>query len=456
MKTSFSDYIRPGKKGHLIGIGGVSMSPLAEVLHDMGLVIKGSDISESEKVSSLRKKGIEIDIGHSAGNIGEDTDFIVRTAAARDDNVEVLAARKLNIPVFERTEAWGTLMKDYKNAVCVSGTHGKTTTTSMVTHILMAAEHDPTVMLGGTLPLLQASHRIGKGETIILEACEYYNSFLSFSPTIAVILNVDSDHLDFFKDLDDIKNSFHNFAKLVPEHGFIVANGDDANTMSAISGINRQVITFGTTESSDVFAKNVTFKGASTSFDVFYKGEFFQDVRLNVPGMHNVYNALAATAAAICIGVSPISVKYGLAGFTGAGRRFEFKGKYNGADVYDDYAHHPRELKAILDAVEPLGYKRVVAVFQPHTYTRTNALFDDFVEQLKRPDLLYLTEIYAAREQNTLGISSADIAREIPNSQFFAEFSELEESLKWTASPGDLILTIGAGDVFQIGEHIVK
>ncbi len=456
MKTSFSEYLRPGKKGHLIGVGGVSMSPLAEVLHDMGIIIKGSDINESEKVSTLRKKGMEIDIGHSAGNIGEDTDFIIRTAAARDDNVEVMAARKLNIPVFERTEAWGTLMKDYKNAICVSGTHGKTTTTSMVTHILMAAEHDPTVMLGGTLPLLQASHRIGHGDTIILEACEYYNSFLSFSPTIAVILNVDSDHLDFFKDLDDIKNSFHQFAKLVPERGFIVANGDDPNTMSAISGINRKVVTFGTSEDSDVYAKNISFRGAHSYFDIYHKGELFQNVHLGVPGMHNIYNALAASAAAICIGISPNSVKYGLAGFTGAGRRFEFKGKYNGADVYDDYAHHPKELKAILDAVEPLGYKRVIAVFQPHTYTRTNALFDDFVEQLKRPDLLYLTEIYAAREQNTLGISSADLSSEIPNSLHFKEFHELEESLKFTASPGDLILTIGAGDVYQIGEHIVK
>ncbi|MGE4353648.1 MAG: UDP-N-acetylmuramate--L-alanine ligase [Oscillospiraceae bacterium] len=453
--ASFSDYLFPGKKGHLIGIGGVSMSPLAEVLSGMGLMIKGSDMRSSEKVEFLRKKGIEVDIGHSADNIDEDTDFVVRTAAVHDDNIEVITAHRLEIPVFERTQAWGTLMKDYKNAICISGTHGKTTTTSMSTHILMAAERDPTVMIGGTLPLLKAGHRIGKGDTIILEACEYYNSFLSFSPTVAVILNIEADHLDFFHDLEDIKTSFRKFAELVPENGYIVANLDDNNTMSALAGIARKIVTFGLTENADVYAKNIIYMGAQSEFDIYYKGKFFQHIGLRVPGIHNIKNALAATAAAICVGVSSISVKYGLAGFTGAGRRFEFKGKFNGADVYDDYAHHPGELKALFDAVEPLGYKRIITVFQPHTYTRTNALFDDFVEQLCRPDLTYLAEIYAAREKNTLGISSADLAKEIPNSIYFSNFDELEKSLRWTASPGDLILTVGAGDVYTIGERIV-
>ncbi len=453
--ASFSDYMQPGKKGHLIGIGGVSMSPLAEVLSGMGLIIRGSDMRDSEKVEALRKKGIEIDIGHSADNIDEDTDFIVRTAAVHDENAEIVAAHRMGIPVFERTQAWGTIMKDYSNAVCIAGTHGKTTTTSMTTHILMAAERDPTVMIGGTLPLLKAGHRVGNGDTIIMEACEYYNSFLSFSPTVAVILNIEADHLDFFKGIEDIKASFRRFAELVPENGHIVANCEDKNTMDAIAGIERDVVTFGMTDQADVYAMNVVSRGAQSEFDVYYKGTFFQHISLRVPGLHNVKNALAATAAAICVDISPNAIKYGLAGFTGAERRFEFKGKFNGADVYDDYAHHPGELKALFDAVEPLGYKRIITVFQPHTYTRTNALFDDFVEQLRRPDLTYLAEIYAAREQNTLGISSADLAKEIPNSMYFPTFEELEKSLRWTASPGDLILTVGAGDVYTIGEHLV-
>ena len=346
-------------------------------------------------------------------------------------------------------------MKDYSNAVCIAGTHGKTTTTSMTTHILMAAERDPTVMIGGTLPLLKAGHRVGNGDTIIMEACEYYNSFLSFSPTVAVILNIEADHLDFFKGIDDIKASFRRFAELVPENGHIVANCEDKNTMDAIAGIERDVVTFGMTDQADVYAMNIVSRGAQSEFDVYYKGAFFQHISLRVPGLHNVKNALAATAAAICVDISPNAIKYGLAGFTGAERRFEFKGKFNGADVYDDYAHHPGELMAMFDAVEPLGYKRIITVFQPHTYTRTNALFDDFVEQLRRPDLTYLAEIYAAREQNTLGISSADLAKEIPNSMYFPTFEELEKSLRWTASPGDLILTVGAGDVYTIGEHLV-
>jgi UDP-N-acetylmuramate--alanine ligase len=454
--TSFSEYLRPGAKGHLIGIGGVSMSPLAEVLSGMGLVIRGSDMNESDKVLSLRRKGIEVCIGHDAANIAPDAEFVVRTAAVHDDNVEIVEAHRRGIPVFERTQAWGTLMRDYKNAICIAGTHGKTTTTSMSTHILMAADRDPTVMIGGTLPLLKAGHRVGNGDTIILEACEYYNSFLSFSPTVAIILNIEEDHLDFFKDLEDIKHSFRRFAEFVPaDRGCIVANIDDKNTMDALAGIDRRVMTFGLSPEADVHAENITSNGNQSEFDVYYKGEFFQHIGLQVPGVHNVKNALAATAAAICVGISPNAVKYGLAGFTGAGRRFEFKGKYNGADVYDDYAHHPGELKALFDAVEPLGYKRIIAVFQPHTYTRTKALFSDFVEQLRRPDLTYLAEIYAARENDTLGISSADLAREIPNSLYFSTFDELEKSLRWTASPGDFILTIGAGNVYAIGEHLV-
>ena len=455
--AEFENYMSPGRRGHLIGIGGVSMSSLAEVLLDMGIVISGSDTNESKNVLSLREMGVPIVIGHRADNITDDIDFVVRTAAVHDDNPEIMAAREKDIPVFERTQAWGAISKDYSNALCISGTHGKTTTTSMCTHILMAAEKDPTVMIGGTLPLLNAGHRIGRGNTIVMESCEYYNSFLSFFPTIAVILNIEADHLDFFKDLEDVKKSFRRFAEKVPEEGgFVVANMDDKNTMDTISGLKRKVITFGLSENADVYAKNVKYSGTNSTFDIYYKGKKFTDVTLHVPGVHNVKNALAATAASICLGIRPTAVKYGLAGFNGAGRRFEFKGKFNGADVFDDYAHHPGELKALLDAIEPLDYERTVVVFQPHTYSRTAALFDDFVQQLKRPDVVLLAEIYAARETNTIGISSKDLADKIPNATFMESFDAIEKTLRSIARPGDIIFTVGAGNVYQIGEKLLE
>ena len=453
--SEFENFLQPGKKGYLIGIGGVSMAPLAEILAGMGLSISGSDMQESEKVAELRERGIRVNIGHRAENILPEYDFVVRTAAVHDENPEIVAARERSIPVFERAQAWGALMRGYKNALCIAGTHGKTTTTSMCTHILMAAERDPTVMIGGTLPLLHAGHRVGAGDTIVMEACEYYNSFHAFSPTVAVILNIEADHLDFFKDLEDVKASFRKFASLVPENGYIIANAEDKNTMDALAPLGRDIFTFGLNKGADVYAANIVQHGAETEFDVIYCEEVFTHVSLRVPGIHNVKNALAASAAAICLGCSPAAIRYGLAGFSGANRRFEFKGKYNGADVYDDYAHHPGELKALLDAIETLGYKRTIVVFQPHTYSRTQALFSDFVEQLRRPDVCYLAEIYAAREKNTIGISSADIARELPNGIFFADNAELEKTLRATASPGDIILTVGAGDVYKIGERLV-
>ena len=451
----FTDFLHKGCRGHLIGVGGVSMSPLAEVLCEKGLAISGSDIAESERTSHLREKGIQVIIGQEKENITSDLQFVVRTAAARDDNPEVAAAREMGIPVFERTQAWGAIMKEYRNALCISGTHGKTTTTSMCTHILMAAEQDPTVMIGGTLPLLKAGHHVGKGDTIIMESCEYYNSFLSFFPTVAVILNVEEDHLDFFKDIEDIKHSFRRFAELVPEDGFIVVNMDDENAMDAVKGLERNIVTFGLTPKADVYAKNISSNGYSTVFDIVHNGRTVETVTIHVPGEHNIKNALAAAAASLCLGIKPTAIKYGLAGFSGAGRRFEFKGKYNGADVYDDYAHHPGEVKALLDAVENLGYKRTIVVFQPHTYTRTKALFGDFVRQLKRPDLVYLAEIFAAREKNTLGISSADLAEKIEGARFFRTFEEIEDNLRAEAQPGDLILTVGAGNVYKIGEHLL-
>ena len=454
--TEFDNFLSPGRRGHLIGIGGVSMSSLADVLWGMGIAISGSDMNRNKNVMGLTEKGIPVSIGHKAENITEEIEFVVRTAAVHDDNPEIIRAHALGIPVFERTQAWGAISKDYSNALCISGTHGKTTTTSMCTHIMMAADKDPTVMIGGTLPLLNAGHRVGHGNTIIMEACEYYNSFLSLHPTVAVILNVEADHLDFFKDLQDVQHSFREFALRTPEDGYVVANLDDASTMATIQGIPRKVMTFGLSREADVYAENIEFLGANSHFDIMFKGKRFTDVTLHVPGLHNVKNALAATAAAICLGVRPNAVKYGLAGFNGAGRRFEFKGKFNGADVYDDYAHHPGELKALLDTVEGLNYKRCILVFQPHTYTRTAALFEDFVTQLKRPDVLLLAEIFAAREKNTIGISSAALAERVEGAEFYPTFPELEEALKRKARPGDIILTVGAGAVYKIGENIVE
>ena len=424
--AEFSNYMSPGRKGYLIGIGGVSMSSLAEVLLGMGITVCGSDSNRSRNVTSLEAKGIHIEIGHRAENIPADTDFVVRTAAVRDENPEIIQARAMNIPVFERTEAWGAISRDYSNAICISGTHGN------------------------------AGHRVGHGNVIVMEACEYYNSFLSFHPTIAVILNIEADHLDFFKDLYDVEKSFRAFASRVPQDGYVVANYDDLNTMQTLMNLDRKMITFGLNKKADVHAENIEYIGANSHFDIIYKGRRFTDVTLHVPGEHNIKNALAATAAAICLGIRPYAVKYGLAGFNGAGRRFEFKGKFNGADVYDDYAHHPGELKCLLDTVETLNYKRTVLVFQPHTYSRTAALFKDFVAQLKRPDVLFLAEIFAAREQNTIGISSSALADQIDGARFFPSFEELEKSLRETLEPGDIILTVGAGDVYKIGEHLVE
>lgn len=453
MDLNIQDYIRPGKHAHLVGVGGVSMSPLAEVLHGAGVHVTGSDMNDSAAVAHLRALGIPVTIGHLPRSV-EGAGCVIRTAAVHDDNPEIAAALAAGIPVFERAQAWGALMTHYKNALCVAGTHGKTTTTSMCTHIFLAAQRDPSVMIGGVLPALGAGHRVGKGDTIILESCEYCNSFLSFFPTVAVILNVDADHLDFFKDLEDIKHSFRRFAQLVPDNGFVVVDLDDANAMDAVRGIDRKVITFGL-EQGDVHAVNLTWTNGYGTFDVMAHGEKYAHVELSVPGVHNVRNALAASAAALCLNIPASAVEGGLKAFHGAGRRFEKKGTYNGADVYDDYAHHPDELHALLTTVKGLGYQRVICAFQPHTYTRTAALFDHFVEELKLPDVTILMEIFAARERNTLEISSNDLAQKIPGAIYCATLEEVTAKLAQLAQPGDLILTVGAGDIYRSGEALV-
>ena len=444
-------YLVPGKHIHLIGIGGVSMRPLGLVLRGMGMTVTGSDMNSSVSTDELIEKGIEVHIGHNAKNI-EGADCIIRTAAAHNDNPEIAAARAMGIPVFERAQAWGLIMREYKNAICVSGTHGKTTTTSMITHIFMQAQRDPTVMLGGYLPLLKAGHRVGSGDTIIMESCEYCDSFLNFYPTVAIINNIEADHLDYFKDLAAVQRSFRKFAGLVPRTGYVIANGDDENTVAALADLN--YITFGIDRKNDIHPVNLS--GDFRSFDVVCRGKRYCHVELAVYGKHNVYNALAAAAAAYVMGVEGEAVSAGLASFTGAGRRMERKGSFNGADVFDDYAHHPGELHALIDSVKTMGYKRIIIAFQPHTYTRTKALFDDFVRELRRVDVAVLAEIYAARESNKLGISSLDLAKQIDGAVFFETLPEVAAYLRSIAQEGDIILTVGAGDIYKAGEMLLK
>ena len=454
-KTShFADYLIPGKHAHLVGIGGVSMCALGMVLQGMGVTVTGSDMNQSRATDDLIARGIPVAIGHDPKNI-QGADCVIRTAAAHDDNPEIAAALSAGVPVFERAQSWGYIMRAYRNAVCFSGTHGKTTATSMMTHIAMEAGMDPTVMIGGYLNLLGAGHRVGGGDTIIAESCEYCNSFLNFFPTIAVILDIDTDHMDFFKDLADIQHSFRQFAELTPpDRGLVIINGMDKNTVEAMAGIGRRVIRFGLTPDMDVYPSR--FSRGWSSFDVYCAGKYYTHVDLRVMGKHNCLDALSAIAAAWALGVEPEAVTRGLTSFTGAARRMEFKGAFRGADIYDDYAHHPGELKATLDAVPQRGYSRTIVVFQPHTYSRTKALFSEFVEQLSRPDLTILAEIYAARETNTVGIYSKDLADAIPNAEHYDTFEEITARLREIAAPGDLILTIGAGDIYKVGEALAE
>ncbi len=442
-------YLQPGKHVHLVGIGGVSMRPLGLVLKGMGLYVTGSDMNASVSTEELMAQDIHVAIGHRAENI-EGACCVIRTAAAHNDNPEIAAARAAGIPVFERAQAWGVIMQEYKNAVCISGTHGKTTTTSMLTHILMGAQKDPTVMIGGYLPILHAGHRVGKGDTILLESCEYCDSFLNFYPTLAVVLNIEADHLDYFKDLSQIEHSFHDFAALATDR--ILANGDDANTVEALAGLD--YISFGLGEHNRVRAVNASADWQH--MDVLCDGQLYCHLDLTVMGKHNAMNALAALAAAWVLGIDGAVAAQSLHEFHGADRRQQYKGTYNGAKIYDDYAHHPGELAATIDAVRALNPKRLVVAFQPHTYTRTQALFDDFVRELKKPDVVVLAEIYAAREQNTIGISSRDLQAQIPGAVYCQTLPQVTEYLRSIAQPGDMIFTVGAGDIYRAGEALLK
>ena len=446
---SIEQYIRPGNHVHLVGIGGVSMRPLGLVLQGMGLMVTGSDMNSSVSTDELIAKGIQVSIGHRSENI-QGACCVIRTAAAHNDNPEIAAARAAGIPVFERAQAWGVIMKAYKHAVCISGTHGKTTTTSMMTHILMEAQKDPTVMIGGYLPILGAGHRVGHGDTILLESCEYCDSFLNFFPTIAVILNIEADHLDYFKDLQQIEHSFHDFAALATDR--VLANGDDPNTMEALRDLD--CITFGMGARNRVRGENPSPDWRE--LDVVCDGTLYCHLKLSVLGRHNAMNALAAASAAWTMGIPGDVVARSLAQFRGAERRLEHKGTFRGAEIYDDYAHHPGELAATIEAVRATNPKRLVVAFQPHTYTRTHALFNDFVRELKKPDLVVLCEIYAARERNTIGISSKDLQAQIPGSVYCQTLPQVTEYLRSIAQPGDMIITVGAGDIYRAGEALLK
>ncbi len=446
---NIKQYIQPGHRVHLVGIGGVSMRPLGLVLKGMGLTVTGSDMNSSVSTDELIAQGIAVSIGHRAENI-QGAECVIRTAAAHNDNPEIQAARAAGIPVFERAQAWGVIMQEYKNAICISGTHGKTTATSMMTHILMAADWDPTVMIGGYLPMLHAGHRVGHGDTIIMESCEYCDSFLNFYPTLAVILNIEEDHLDYFKGLKDIEDSFHQFAELATDR--ILANGDDKNTMDALEGLS--YVTFGFGEHNRIRAVNVSKD--YHQLDVVCDGQVYCHLQLQVLGRHNVLNALAAAGAAWLLGVSGEAVSKGLATFTGANRRMQLKGELNGAKVYDDYAHHPGELAATIDAVRTMNPKRLVLAFQPHTYTRTKALFEDFVKELGKADVVVLAEIYAARERNTVGISSRHIQERIEGAVYCETLPEVTAYLRSIAQEGDVILTVGAGDIYRAGEALFQ
>ena len=456
MAPSIQYCIQEKKPVHLIGIGGVSMNSLAELLLSKGVPVTGSDRTETDVTDRLELLGARITYAHLPENV-EGASLVIRTAAVHDDNPEIVRAHELGIPVIERAQAWGQMMIEYNNVICLSGTHGKTTTTSMMTMIAMRAAMDPTVMVGSNLPAIGGTLRIGGHGTFVAEACEYCNSFLSFAPTIAVVLNVEADHLDFFKDIDDIVHSFHEFCELVPVGGLIVANADDENAMRAVEGAERTVLTFGLSESADVWADKIEVQNGYYRFDVMAGKYLYCHVELQVPGRHNMMNALACCAVSRFLGIPGETVSAGLDAFTGSSRRFQRTGvTAKGAVVVDDYAHHPSEMCATLKAARQMDFKRIICAFQSHTYTRTKALFNDFVEALKLCDLAVLAPIYAAREQNTIGIYASDLAAQVPGARAFDSFEEIADFLREEAGEGDLVITMGAGDIYRVGEMLVE
>lgn len=459
-----------GKKHiHFIGIGGSGMYPLAQILHSQGFFLTGSDNNETETLDAVRKMGIEVFIGQRAENI-RGADLIVFSAAIMDDNPELVASRESGVPVLERSELLGIVTSWYSNAVCVSGTHGKTTTTSMLTQIFRTADADISAVIGGKLDCIGGSGRAGSSDIMICESCEFRDTFLRLFPDIAVILNVDADHLDYFGTLENIIRSFHKFAENASK--CIIVNGTDANSMKSVEGITgKEIITFGSDSSCDFYPENVKHEnGLLTTYDAMYKGEKLGTVTLHVAGIHNVLNSLAAVAAAHYLGLDFSFVQQGLSDFKGAKRRFEKLGCEKGITVVDDYAHHPAELEATLNAAMEMNFGSVWAIFQPFTFSRTKILLDDFARVLTIPDHTILTDIMGSREKNTYGVFTRHLAEKIPGCIWFPQ----DESAEWTderkyenfrqvcdhicenAKSGDLVITLGCGDAYKIAKMILK
>lgn len=444
---------------HFIGIGGISMSGLAEILLDRHFRISGSDAKPSPLTDKLTEQGVNVMYGQRASNITDEINLVVYTAAIHPDNPELQAARAMGIPCITRAQLLGQIMKNYDLPIAVSGTHGKTTTTSMIAEILLKNHSDPTLSVGGILKSIHGNIRIGQSPYFVTEACEYTNSFLSFFPKIGIILNIDADHLDFFKDLADIRSSFRQFAALLPADGTLIINGDMEELSMITEGLSCRIITFGLSAGCDYTAHEISYDDfARPSYTLSTAGQE-QSVSLGVTGEHNVCNSLAAIALADLLGVPRDVTMQALFSFGGTKRRFEYKGNLSGVSVIDDYAHHPTEISATLHAAANYPHKTLWCVFQPHTYTRTKALMDDFASALSLADRIVLTDIYAARETDRLGISSRTLQEKIQalgkECHYFPSFDEIENFLLENCSTGDLLITMGAGDVVKIGENLL-
>ena len=442
------------KRIHFIGIGGSGMCPIAEILMSEGFEISGSDMNEGETLDKMKGYGIPVYMGHAAENI-KGAELVVYSAAVKPENPERKAADEQGIPCIERSVMLGVVCRRYKRSIAVSGTHGKTSTTAMLSQILIGSGFDPSAIIGGKLPFIGGNSYVGQSDIIVCEACEYVDTFLELNPFISIILNIDADHLDYFKNLDNIKKSFNKFAKQTT--GLLVINGDDQNTLDAVADVELEKITFGFGENCDYRAVNVSAdKGVHEQYDLLYKGEKITSVKLIVPGKHNIYNSLAAAATAHYLGATANEISDNLHKFGGVHRRFEILGTPCGITVADDFAHHPTELTVTLNAAMQMGFNKVWAVFQPHTFSRTAMLLDDFAEALKIPDVAIVSEILPVRETNTYNIYATDLTAKIPGSVYRKTFEEITDYVCQNAKEGDLILTMGGGNVYMCANMINK
>lgn len=444
---------------HFIGIGGVSMSGLAEILLFEGFTVSGSDRTESDLLDTLREKGATIHTPQAAENIPENTELVVYTAAISPDNPEFVAAQERKLPMMSRADLLGQIMAHYDGSVAVSGTHGKTTTSSMITEVLMAAGMDPTVTIGGMLSSIGGNIRVGKSPCFVAEACEYTNSFLSFFPKYTIITNIEAEHLDFFKDLADVRNSFHRFAGNTKADGTVVINAEIPDYTKITEGISAKTVSYGINDG-DYHASGITFdEFGRATFTALRKEEEIGSFTLGVPGLHNVSNAMAVIALSDIMGADASAMKEGLLSFHGADRRFQIKGKTCGVTVVDDYAHHPTEIAATISAARLIPHHRLVIAFQPHTYSRTKAFLTEFADVLSKADLVVLSDIYAAREKNTIGITSKELLPLLEERgtecYYFPSFEEIEKFLLKKCMNNDLLITMGAGDIYKVGENLL-